>query len=66
MRRKSRLVTVACNMILPTIKPIAAKIRNEFRKKIVTGKSLFHHRMQFLQGESEQFGAADMLGIHAL
>ena len=66
MRRKSRLVTVASNMVLPTIKPIAAKIRNEFRKKIVPGKSLFRHRMQLLQGESGQFGAADMLGIHAL
>lgn len=66
MRRKSRLVTGASNMILPTIKPIAAKIRNEFMKKIVPGKSLFRHRMQLLQGESGQFGAADMLGIHTL
>gem|GEM_PF-1294701 len=65
MRRKSRLVTLAGNMVLPTIKPIAAKIRNEFRKRIMPGKSLFGHRMQLLQGKSGQFGAAGMLSIHA-
>ena len=66
MRRKSRLVTIASNMVLPTNKPIAAKIRNEFRKNIMPGKTLRHHWMQLIQGESGQFGAADMLGFHAL
>ena len=66
MRWKSRLVTIACNMVLPTMKAIAAKIQSEFRKNIVTRKSLFDERTQFLQGESLQFGVACVLGIHAL